>query len=495
MSGRLNVNTQVKVDPEKPVGKGHVVMAVPGSLARDIRVQKTAMSVQSLGYKVTVIYADPGANHNVEGSLNGVRTLGLPVRFDLVAESERKANRRKERRKHGLRIGYPDGVARDLADRRLAVEALRAPTTRRYWVGLRLAIHAVRSSALDRRQRNEEGKRGYRALRNWRHELPNIACAEAVFGPQMRQLDPDILHVHDYHLIWGAANAKLYFSKRGKNVPLIYDAHEYVAGQHMANEHVQAAAANLEREASEHIDDVITVSEPIADRLQTDLALTRRPTVVLNGPPLSWGQVESSRQLRSELRLSQDVPLVVYSGGLGPARNLSRAIEAMEDVKDAHLAIVCVPNAHYRVAQKLDREIEALGLSDRVHLVEPVQPDQIISSLSSADLGIHPMIGGLPNHEMALPNKLFDYLRAGLPVVTSDLQELGQFVRTWGIGEVFDPDDPASIAAAIKRALANREALAAATQNQELLHSYSWECQEENLAALYQSLQSRSAAS
>ena len=95
---------------------------------------------------------------------------------------------------------------------------------------------------------------------------------------------------------------------------------------------------------------------------------------------------------------------------------------------------------------------------------------------------------GLPNHEMALPNKLFDYIWAGLPLAVSQLEAMGGLVSEAGLGYTFDPADPASIAVAIRRVLDNRDKLARTVAAPELKERFCWEAQVRELGALYSRL-------
>ncbi|MCL1897208.1 MAG: glycosyltransferase family 4 protein [Micrococcales bacterium] len=486
----------VAAEPKKPAQaqpQRHVVMAVPGGIARDIRVRKMAASVQALGYRLTLLYLDPTVKVPTEQMLDGIRTVGVPFSLSMVKVRD-KALRERRLKKMKRRFGYRIEKDQLIAQQRLTSLRLRRPTEKWHPTAWYRLVFWIRSTARAKRLRRVEKWEEKRDSWNWRAELLNVASVEVAFGPLMRQLEPDILHIHDWPTLWAAVNAKRYLAKRSKTVQTIYDAHEYVAGQHLQTERIRRAATSLQAEAIGQFDAVITVSQAIADRLQADHALDQTPTVIFNVPPLHQGGEEPPQTLRELIDLPDEVPLVVYSGGINPVRNLPNAIEAFQWLEGVHLAIIAVPNTTCVHAQDLQRQIEELGLEDRIHLVEPVQPDQIISFVSTADLGLHPMIGGLPNHEMALPNKIFDYLRAGLPIAVSNLATMSQFVKHWGVGEVFDWEDPESIAAAIRRVLDNHAALAAATNNQEMRQAYSWERQEEHLAKLYQSLDDKATA-
>jgi glycosyltransferase involved in cell wall biosynthesis len=466
-------------------------MAVANPITADARVRKSAASAAAMGYRVTLLWADDTGHVVTEGELGGARTVGLPVAYELRQEAQRRVSKKAAAGRNWLPIGYANARARRIRAAELAARRARLDTDR-VPVSLRAAqlAHRVRSKALSvRTERRQSRYEAWRRRQPWRKELANVADLEGVFNPWLVKLEPDLLHLHDVHLLGAGVHAKRRLAARGKQVKLVYDAHEYVAGMLGGNPFWEAAYTAMEREFAREADAVITVSEPIADLLPQELGLPTRPTVVLNTPLLRAGQEQAcGPDLRAALGLGLDVPLGVYAGVLAANRNLKQLIEGVALVENVHLALVCVPNAHYPVALGLAEHAAKLGVGDRVHLVEPVTPEEVVRFLSSATFGIHPMALGLPNHEMALPNKLFDYLWAGLPVAVSRVKAMGELVAEAGIGVTFDPADPASIAEAIRLVLADREALARAARAPALKERFAWETQAEKLAELYAGL-------
>ena len=131
------------------------------------------------------------------------------------------------------------------------------------------------------------------------------------------------------------------------------------------------------------------------------------------------------------------------------ARGVQTAIEAMRSLPGVHLALVCVPSTQNWSVTQLRPLVTQGGLEDRVHFLEPVRPGQVVDFLRSADLGLLPFLH-FPSHEMALANKMFEYVNAGLPVVVSDCRTQAEFVRSHRIGEVFAAGDPAGLARAVR---------------------------------------------
>jgi glycosyltransferase involved in cell wall biosynthesis len=124
-------------------------------------------------------------------------------------------------------------------------------------------------------------------------------------------------------------------------------------------------------------------------------------------------------------------------------------------------------------------------VSDRLELAEAVAPGQVLAELRGATLGLMLIEPVCRSYELTLPNKLFEYAQAGLPILTSDLPVIGVLVEREQLGEVADPGDPEQVAAALRalclpsrhaRAVASVRAFAAANR---------WEDERAILARVY----------
>jgi len=472
----------------------HVVMVSHGPIERDARIRKSSHSVLQMGYRVTVVYGDPNVSAVTKGQLDGVETLAVPLRLYLAGQRGKdleKYYKSHDRLWRWFHWGYRHSDDRRVAERRLILMAQRRYTEppgkfRRRWME---AVHKRRTKWFFQEQTRRERRRGPADKRrlswNWRRELAIVGDYEATITPWIIERQPDIIHVHDVHTLWGGVNAKAYWQARGRRVALVYDAHEYVAGWIPEDPFLQHGFSALELEAVPYVDASITVCEPIADLMYQHLPLDARPTVVLNAPPLDAATVKPRGQLRAEVGLDNDTPLVVYTGDIKARRNLKNVIAALPDLPGVHLAVVGVPFVTGPLAGALSEAAGQLGVADRFHLVNPVAPEEVVAFVASATVGIAPFIGGIVNHELSLPNKLFDYLLAGIPVAVSDLPEMGRVVRQYGIGHVFDPLNPGSIAQAIRQVLDNYPALLEAVRQPALREVFSWEAQESKLQQLY----------
>ncbi len=230
----------------------------------------------------------------------------------------------------------------------------------------------------------------------WERSIPVTGYYHRAFLPALRELAPDVIHVHDIHLLAVVAH---YAAGASPRPHVVYDAHEFVAGLAVSGARTQRSVdgwAALERQFIGSADRVITVAQGLAERLQVLHHLERRPAVVHNAP-IAWGVgattgAGSSRSLRGECEIGPDVTLAVYSGALSAARGVDTAVEALGLLPDLHLAVVAVPYPHPMEARL--REIAArVGAADRLHLVPPVPSHEVPSYLSQADVAVSPILG------------------------------------------------------------------------------------------------------
>jgi glycogen synthase len=160
----------------------------------------------------------------------------------------------------------------------------------------------------------------------------------------------------------------------------------------------------------------------------------------------------------------------------------------MPYLPDVHLALVSLhPNGNRATAEPIEELAAELGVTDRVHLLPYVAPDEVVSYLSGADAAVTPL-RHLPNHEIALSNKFFEYSQARLPLITSDVKAMAQMVRSTGQGEVYEADDVQDYVRAVKRVLADPEKYRAAYEKAGVLDQWNWQAQFANLEKVYSRL-------
>lgn len=505
----------------------HVAMIVGNDVTTDTRVKKTAASLRRHGYRVTVLGLS-FTGSRTETAMGDVTIVRLPVEF-ILRNSRRTSHNPLSlpRLAYGSKQDYVVAKRRvKVAERELQAyigrqkarlgqlqkagnQPLVAKLERRR---IRTAIRARRKVVRVRRQiverREEHWRRSSqhadldepRLLRSaifrlrttspvgasWRRLLPGLQDCELSFGAELDRLEPDVIHAHDFRMIGIAERAAARARSRGRETHWIYDAHELVPGLAQYSPRVLAAYASLEREYISHADRVITVSEPIADELWRNFSLSRRPAVVMNTPLPRAARDLSCPSVRHAAGLDDEVPLLVYSGAADPARGVHTLVKALALVPNVHVALVVKTASSY--VQFLRSIAESTACEDRLHIVPFVAPHEVVAYLASATAAVHPLTH-YGNHEVALPNKLFEYMHARLPVIVSDVEAMSQLVRQLGIGEVFAAENPASLAEAAARVLAHPATYRHALESDPaILREYSWPAQEPILLSVYRDL-------
>ena len=205
---------------------------------------------------------------------------------------------------------------------------------------------------------------------------------------------------------------------------------------------------SIEELALRHASRVVTVCESIAVELQNKHKPPRSVAVVRNIPPQSINiESASAIDLRQTLRIADDRAILLYQGGIGPSRGLEPLLDAMGLVQHAVL-VIRGPGIEHFEAEYL-RRAEKAGAAGKVFCLPPVTSARCTIEARAADLGFWTLLPICKNFTYALPNKVFEYMTAGLPLVCAHHPEVARLIGDYDIGRCFDPENPRSIAQAI----------------------------------------------
>lgn len=328
--------------------------------------------------------------------------------------------------------------------------------------------------------------------RAWRRLDPGLWEWELAYGPVIDRLKPDIIHANDFRMLGVGARAVLRARAKGRDVKLVWDAHEFLPGiARNAHHRWHVAQQAYEREHMQHADAVITVSDRLAELLVAEHGLPACPTIVLNAPVVDTTRI-SKVNFRESCGVGSDVPLLVYSGGAAPQRGLDTMIEALGFLPNVHIALV-VPNPKSAYVTALRQRAAAMGAAERLHVLPYVAVDDIVPFLSGADVGVHPILH-FPNHEISLATKFLEYSHARLPIVVSDVKTMAETVRQTGQGEVFEAGNLDDFLRAVNAVLADPDRYRQAYDAPGLLEQWTWEHSADALDAVYDRLRSEQLA-
>jgi glycosyltransferase involved in cell wall biosynthesis len=295
----------------------------------------------------------------------------------------------------------------------------------------------------------------------------------------VKNVPGNVWHCHDlYTLPLG------YRAKRRYGGKLVYDAHELTTELAYISRPERMGWRVLERFLIRRADEVITTGAYRAEYLAKRYKIAP-PTIILNCPPLAAVR-KDNRALRKKLGLEDDtVPVILYQGGFIGGRGLDQLVLAVTHLDKGVLVLMGWG--------ELETELRALvrekGLQQRVYFTEPVPPDEVTYYCISASVGVVIYQNTSLNNYYATPNKLYEYIHAGLPVVSSNFPALKEIIEGYGLGCTFDPEEPESIAAAINRVLADGQLYDKMKRNAlKAAKIFNWETESRKLLEIYRRL-------
>ena len=224
---------------------------------------------------------------------------------------------------------------------------------------------------------------------------------------------------------------------------------------------------------------ILVVSEPMVGYM-VDLYQVKPPVVISNFP-YRVNRLPEVSYMHQALGLPESDKLILYLGGIRPGRALDSLIESISYLDEGHLVIL-----GYGTREGLQQMARRFGVEELVRFLPPVPPEDVIAWASGAHVGVHPMQAYCFNQEIALPNKIFQYLMAGLPAVVTRGTEMAKLIETHRAGVICDPDNPRDMARAIREVLEapNYPDMRRRARESALRFSC-WEHQEQKLGDTY----------
>lgn len=260
----------------------------------------------------------------------------------------------------------------------------------------------------------------------WQQRLASVAAHFA----------PDVIIANDLPQLGAAV-----LGATAGNSAVIYDAHELYPHQAFFADR-RAMLVAVEQELLPQADMLVTVNDSLADYLAFSYGCPR-PRVVLNCPSVRHqaGHVRNTGILRRTVRLPLRTKLLLFQGGMVPYRSLMELVEGMRHVR-SDVALVLMGGRH-SLGDALEARARELGLlGSRVVFVPEVPASELLPWTMGADAGVIPYPHVDLNTLMCTPNKLFEFLVAGLPILATHGTELRRLVGDQGVGLNVDMRTP-----------------------------------------------------
>ena len=413
-----------------------VCMVVKNQLWNDARVKKEAISLTEAGFNVTIV-ARTEEGCPTEETWKNIRILRPPkdsarrevLRKKVIGASAKKNNSLKSR----------------------IIRLLRRNRFRRFLTDLKRDIP-------------------------WEYRLYRAALSTGA----------DIFHANDLDTLFICANAA---GKLGAK--LVYDSHELWLES--SRYFIATSALNrlryriTEKILTPRTDAVIAVT-PSRGEVMKKLYPSIRKLVIIENSTDPIEKLQESSYLRNRLGIPVSVPVILYQGIICPERGLDKLLEAASILRNEDIAIVIM--GHDAWQGKLHRMHSEMNLKDSVFLLPPVPSETLPEVTVSADVGLILFENTCLNHYYSLPNKLYEYMMAGLPIIASDFPEMARIINNHNCGILVDSTDAEAIASGIRVLVNSPDEMRqmGIRGRKASLDKYNWPVEEKKLVDLYMGL-------
>lgn len=283
---------------------------------------------------------------------------------------------------------------------------------------------------------------------------------------------PDIVHCHDVIVL-----PLGFFVKIFSGAKLIYDAHELESDRNGITRVQGFLTKSFEKVLWPFIDRLIVVSDSIGSWYNKNIGI-KEYSIILNSPEIKAATEIDKSYLRSKFRIGADEKIFIYVGILGRGRGIDLILKAFSDPKRCSSAV-------FLGYGDLVGEIKELSAKNKnIYYHEPVQYDEVVSVASSADYGFCLIQNVSLSDYLCLPNKLFEYCFAGVPVIASNFPEIEKITNKYNLGFCVELE-----LEAIVKIIAYLETLEVKPSiDKNVIKDLSWDAQAKKLELLYQGL-------
>ena len=265
---------------------------------------------------------------------------------------------------------------------------------------------------------------------------------------------------------------------------LVYDSHELYCEQEFSTRE-KRRWAEIETKYIGACDVVITVNPSIASELERrygvrDVKVVYNAERLLNIEPIS-------RRFHEAFGLAADKKVLLLQGGLSAGRNLDVLVDSMRHVKNSSVVLVILGEG--LLLRDLQNRVQVRGLIGKVYFHPAVPQSALLALTATADAGVIPYQATCLNNYFCTPNKLFEFISAGLPILASDLPEIRKMVDGQQIGLAGDTRTPEKLAALIDDFFSNDQRFALWKSNLAAARKrICWEEQGKELVEIYEAL-------
>lgn len=265
---------------------------------------------------------------------------------------------------------------------------------------------------------------------------------------------------------------------------LVYDSHELYSEQEFSTREKRLWKA-IEEKFIHHCDVVITVNQSIASELEHRYSIN--PVHVIYNAINSTAKVQTNKLFHKAFGLPLERKILLFQGGLSKGRHLETLVHAMKYINNQCIDLVILGDGQVRKA--LERLALSLGIKHRVYFHPAVPQDELLEYTQSADVGVIPYQATCLNNLYCTPNKLFEFIAAGIPILGGDLPEINHIVLKHQLGFTGNISGPNEFAHLIDEVFRNEVQLEVWRKNSLIAQQeFSWRNEEQKLLQIFRNL-------
>jgi len=239
--------------------------------------------------------------------------------------------------------------------------------------------------------------------------------------------------------VWAADFFSLKSAKKiadYNDAELIYDCREiYSKIPSLRNHKIkQWIQTNLEKHWIKSVHKIIVTGELDKNYLQKHFKNKNNFYILMNLP--YYKKVQNQNLIRQNYNLSQNSKILVYQGMLSEGRGLEKTIVALRQLPDFYLILL----GSGKILYHLQEMARLNGVKDKVIFKGIVPYQELLNWTASADIGLNLIEDIAFSYKLALPNKMFEYCMAGIPVISSNLPAIEKIYTEFKIGELLQPN-------------------------------------------------------
>lgn len=319
----------------------------------------------------------------------------------------------------------------------------------------------LRSAKLETRMKELSARRAA----NWQlfvWTVNHVLTTGANFSNFLSELEhpPAVVHCNDLDtLVAGCLHKYI------TGTPVVYDSHE-----NWPYSNVEASGYHiwffrkLEGLLIRRCDAVVTVSEPLAEFLANEYKI-RKVHVVPNAEP--WrGRPQGIAAHTEMTELANGRLKLLFQGGFSPERGLEEVVDAWREVDGERAALFLRGHANTGAYDGLrQRVIDYQLLNKSIYFLPPVDEDNLVAAAREADVGLIPYKPHSPAYVVACPNKLSQYMHAGLPILSTDLPYVEKVLREGDCGITYSVDRISTFVDAVEQLVGDQERISEMSDN------------------------------